>query len=977
MYIVHRYLLLFILSGLSLAGFAQRYHFSNITVEDGLIQSQVSTLCQDLQGHLWMGTIGGMSRYDGKRFTHYNTKNGLLSNGVNDIIADSKGNIWCATQRGLSRFNGRSFFHFIFSPQPPDSRVARVLEDAQGNIWCTNDGKLMRIKGDSYEKINLPGGDSLRAYALACDANGTLWVGGMRLWYFKNGVWETVPYPAFVPKFYWVNNLFADKQQNIWLVSPGGLYLYKNGSIQIPAFFKQLPDGGFMDMTQDQAGNYWIGTSSGAYQVTPDNRVTHFSKENGLTENSISAVMTDREHNIYRYSGDLFTSFNENNGLHNPVAMSLAMDSRGQVWAGTYGGGLHRFNGKTMDHFSIPSPYPSAQIINCMVADANDAIWLGSSRQGLWRYDGKKFTSFITTGQFRMSSIFDLHRDSRQRIWIGTSTGIGLYENNRFSMIPGDSSFVTSFTEIGNDSILAGTSRGLRLIHQLKKTAFTGDPLLQSIGVQCLKRFGDNVWIGTGERGIIRWNLRDQSVENITTDQGLSSDFIYNLQCTPDGFVWAGTGYGINRLFFDPATKKTSIKLYGRAEGVLGMESNQNASLRDTAGRLWFGTTRGIFIYTAQKESGNDFNPDVILQSVKLFSKPIEKGAYTDSLSSWYNIPLHLTLPHGQNNLSFEFTAIHLTNPEEVSYQYMLEGLNNEWSLPANISTLSFPALQPGKYVLKVRALSNGQISTGKMMEYPFEITAPFYQATWFRLMAIIALVLTGVIIQALRTLRKQKRARLLNSIRKEEQDKVRQRTAEDFHDEMGNKLTRINILTDILKSKMGGNHTELSHLADQIKENSIQLYSGTRDIIWSLNPASDNLYEILQRIRDFGSELFDETEVSFAFQGLEESYRDIKLPIDYSRNLIMIFKEALTNALRHAACTQVTLEVKRVPDEQLSIRLSDDGSGFKEQLMQKGHGIANMNIRATRIGASLKVDTFEQQGTIIELRFKIPPNEG
>jgi signal transduction histidine kinase len=233
--------------------------------------------------------------------------------------------------------------------------------------------------------------------------------------------------------------------------------------------------------------------------------------------------------------------------------------------------------------------------------------------------------------------------------------------------------------------------------------------------------------------------------------------------------------------------------------------------------------------------------------------------------------------------------------------------------------------------------------------------------------------ILLGVSMQYIANRRKQNRLKLLEQLRREEQSKVRQRTAEDFHDEVGNKLTRINVLTNVLKSKMGDMTPDAKRIIDQIQDNTAQLYSGTRDILWSLKPSNDNLYEILHRIRDFGTDLFQDTNVEFVFTGTDEQWKASRLPMDVSRNLIMIFKEAMNNSLKYSGATKLTLHVALLQKDVLQLVLSDNGKGFDILRAKKGHGIDNMNVRAKRINGILYIDSRKDHSTIITLTFKIP----
>ncbi len=216
----------------------------------------------------------------------------------------------------------------------------------------------------------------------------------------------------------------------------------------------------------------------------------------------------------------------------------------------------------------------------------------------------------------------------------------------------------------------------------------------------------------------------------------------------------------------------------------------------------------------------------------------------------------------------------------------------------------------------------------------------------------------------------------MVDKLRREEQAKVRQRTAEDFHDEVGNKLTRINVLTNVLTQKLGEVSPDKKRLIEQIQENTAQLYSGTKDILWSLQATNDNLYEILHRIRDFGNELFSDTHISFSFTGNEQDWQQYKLPLDMSRNLIMIFKEALNNCLKYADATKVTMDAELKEGGILHIALTDDGKGFNIEEVIKGNGLNNMRNRAARLKGKLYIDSKPGKGTVINLHFRLPAKQ-
>ncbi|HWY34480.1 MAG TPA: ATP-binding protein, partial [Nitrosopumilaceae archaeon] len=254
---------------------------------------------------------------------------------------------------------------------------------------------------------------------------------------------------------------------------------------------------------------------------------------------------------------------------------------------------------------------------------------------------------------------------------------------------------------------------------------------------------------------------------------------------------------------------------------------------------------------------------------------------------------------------------------------------------------------------------------------YSFSVSTPFYKSKWFSFLIILGLLSTGGLIQFYFNWAKQRKKRQLELIRIEEHQKIRVRTSEDFHDELGNKLTRISLLTEILEKKTNQEDVDKISLIRQIKENVSSLYSGTKEIIWSLTPDSDNLSELLERIKHFGHELFQEAEIEFACFGLDEIDPKIMLPADYGPNIMLICKEFFNNSLRHSRCTKVTFKAACPEDGKATFSIEDNGKGFDEKHIVKGNGLNNIKRRANRIGAVLEISGVPDSGTKITVEIK------
>jgi signal transduction histidine kinase len=300
-------------------------------------------------------------------------------------------------------------------------------------------------------------------------------------------------------------------------------------------------------------------------------------------------------------------------------------------------------------------------------------------------------------------------------------------------------------------------------------------------------------------------------------------------------------------------------------------------------------------------------------------------------------------------------------------YHYKLEGLEENFSPWSPISSVVYPALPPGNYTFVVSAYIPGAGYSPDTERFSFAITGPFYRSRFFPYLVCLVLVLLTFVVWIMAVgIRKARRGKV-EKIRRDEYDRVRQRTSEDFHDELGNKLTRISVLADILESRIECK-AEAAPLVAQIKSHVGSLYEGTREILWSLTPENDNLQGMVRHIREIGTELFHGTQVSFHFSDSLDNAAAVSLNGEYSRNIIMIFKEAMNNILRHADARNAWLGVTPLADQMVRFDLQDDGSGFDPQGHKKGYGLGNMKVRARRIDANLQIGSAPGLGSTLRL---------
>jgi signal transduction histidine kinase len=364
--------------------------------------------------------------------------------------------------------------------------------------------------------------------------------------------------------------------------------------------------------------------------------------------------------------------------------------------------------------------------------------------------------------------------------------------------------------------------------------------------------------------------------------------------------------------------------------------------------------------------------PPVVLQQVQVYSKDIAPNHFAGLANEWYAIPKNLVLPHDENHLTFSFRCPSFLNSESILYQYQLEGMEKSYSALTPNHFVVYPALPPGHYTFRARAFLGAAGFSKNNVEFSFNIKAAFYQTIYFKLLLLVLIMGIILWVQWLRMHMRAKRLNQIEEVKREENIKVRQTASEDFHDEVGNSLTRIQVLTDVLNAKLGNGHDEEKRIIHMIKDNVSGLYQGTRDILWALNPESDLIKEIGQRLQSLGIDVFQDTGICFSYENLLTDSENIKLPGNYNRNIMMIFKEAMSNSLKHAQATKVKLKIQKAENQEILIELADNGIGFNPLYIKKGHGFQNMQKRANRIKSTLNPISIPGEGTRYDLRIPV-----
>lgn len=945
-------------------GLAQRYHFEQLDIEDGLAQSQATAITQDSKRRLWIATLGGVSVYNGTGFVNYTKTDGLNSNFALSVSSGQKNDLWIGTARGISTYDGQKFSDY----KNIGMWGSRVMTDKNLDTYAIVYRKLYKMGSAGATLVLLSSDKKEKVTALNSDYEGNLWaaVYSEGIYYLKAGEWKKQD--VIINSKLIISGILKDRfaKDKLWLLTEDELYICQSGSISKAGYPIK---GKLTSIVQDQDRNLWIGTNNGAYRVDIDDKITHFNKKNGLTDNQVNALFIDIENNIwfgtdgsgiFKYNKHSYQTFDESQGLKNDIVMSLVEGEAQEILLGTYKG-LFSFQHGVLKEINIPSSDHDSRKINTLFKDHKNNIWIGTPGGGLWLYKGKHIKKIDKESTLAYNAIME---DSLHRIWVSTNAGSFIVDQEQNKLVRVTSLFTSSLLELSKDSVIIGTQEGVYLIDHLKQVQLINKKELAESSILSMIKYQHLILFGTADNGLMIWDRNTGKISSITTKNGLASDHIYSLLADKDGIVWIGTGKGINRLDIK------NLRLLKPAQLNLMVECNQNAILQ-TKHKIWIGTTKGAIVYDQKPQNIELKKPYVYLTGLSILSKEGNSHKEQDT-TTFYNeqqldyIP---TLPFTKNNLIISFTAVYLTNPKAVSYQYRLLGLESKYSQLSSNTSINYTALPAGKYTFQVKALTDSGRESVNTAHLTFEINPPYYQTNLFRIIMVLLLIL-GLLFTVYTIVQLNERRRKLRlKIKLEEQFKIRKQTAEDFHDDLGNKLTRIAVLSDVLLSMVDEEDKAKRNIIHKIHSNVRELYSGTKDILWALNPKNDNLADLLNHIKDFGNELFNDTNINFSAQ-ISTEIKDRRLSLPVGRNILLIFKEALHNCLKHSEATEVTFSAT-TNDELLEIKVQDDGSGFVNAHEQSGHGINNMNVRAKRIDAYLITES-TSEGTTINLYVRL-----
>lgn len=976
----------------------ERFQVFNEANTPALRNRRINCLFEDAEGRLWFGgDTGEITWRDGAGFHALAVTNDWPRFPIDRFAESADGSFWVLNRDG--------FILAVRNLQPErvlgrrnGERYSDIVRDTAGQVWAVRYGGILTrlVEGREVLEDKTPELELQRSYrTIAAARQGGLWVrDGNRLRRWDQGKWV------------------EERGEHAW------------GARQAVVLYEAA------------SGEVWVGTrENGAFMVAADGSEVHINRATGLAHDLVSSISEDREGNLWIGSDAgglsmlrrraLFMINPPDQWQHRPIcSVSPARD--GGLWVGTEGAGVYKLLGAQFTRLSA-SNNATAKDIRTAVEDAKGRLWVGTEvrerlinglllrdwrgrfeagmqRAGLLLGENEQLR-LVTPADTRIAMpplYYAIYQSRDGALWLGSDQGLVCLRQDQWSR-PGRefySSEVHCITETPDGAIWIGMRGG-------GMGRWQGGKFTQYLHAQAppyeqaWALLGDtdgSVWIGTPGAGLVRWH--EGRFVSFTTRQGLPSDVICNLQADGQGHLWIGSYAGIFRV------AKTDLDLCARhaiaavnclvlddSDGLSSLEmagGNQPSACTTSDGRLWFATSGGLAMVDPARIRTNALPPPVRLEEVvvdgqargpdsvsasssssSLFSSWEAKGDSSPGTSKAAGAPT-VIVPPGSIQIELRYTALSFCAPKRVRFRYRLEQVDAGWVEAGARRSAYYSHLAPGNYRFEVIACNNDGVWNPNGAAVVLAVLPHFWQTWWFApscWLGGVGLVGTWVIT----TLRRRHRARVQALKRARLVEQERGRIARDLHDDLGSGLTDISTT-----STLGQNPAVPMEVARQffceISQRANDMVAALDEIVWAVNPKNDDLGSLATYFSQFTEHLVQLTPLRCRFE-IPEKLPRLPLSSEQRHSLFLAFKEALQNAVKHAAASSLRVSIT-VEGGTLRIILEDDGHGFDAGASRTGaDGLQNMRQRLEQLGGRCEISSVPGKGT--RVAFQVPVRPG
>ncbi len=955
-----------------------------LSARDGLPAGTVPRIVADSRGYVWFPHSEGLTRYDGNSFRSFTKADGLPSDLVYDIIERTDGAYWIAAKDHLCLFDPQRGKRRFRCESPGIGQIHALLQDGEAT-WCGTDrGLWRRHAGGAWEPVAgvkaEPGGRSVSVRRLLKDRRGAVWAATFSgLYRFQGDKFDRWSRAEGLQDDYIVT--VNETPGAIWAATQTELLRFAidsgTANARITSRYTRkdgLPSNYVTDVRLWQ-GSVWVATFQGLARLLPSGAWQAMESDHAIRNVPLESLATDSQGGLWvgtdgsgaaRVPGSGFSRFTEADGLPIRKVWAVMEDQLGELMVITKDEdqyALSRFDGLRFHPVRPVNPYGrmwgwswSQIAVNSRLGD----WWLATS-QGLLRYEGGLRRKPSLVPELRSASVSRVFEEQSGAIWASVYevANNGLFRRDpstgrfrRFSEADGLPSLkdattsASAFVEDRHGQIWIGLLHaGLLRYRNGHFDQFSGKVAgAPKDGVRALliDRRG-RLWVGTSSQGLLRVDNLESGTPAFTTydrSVGMSSDFVSALTEDLQGRIYAAGAGSVDSL--DPQQQPPlQLSRLTTADGMIS--GKLRVAYRDRHGALWFGGDQGLCRIIPREAPAPETS--VLIHSIRVNgeTQPISDLGEAE--------PARLSLESYQRQLMVEFGGF----GHDLRYQTLFSGVDTGWSAPSSVRTV-FLSLTPGDYELLIRGVSPSGSAGSKPARVLVSVAAPVWQRWWFLTLTAAALLGAAYWIH------------LLVLERKLTMERTRSAIAMDLHDDIGSSLARISVLSDVLRAQLGRT-SEQSPVIDQIATSARDVIEKMNDIVWAVDPRQDTLSDVVARIRRFASDVLDAKSIQWRFDTPPAS-QELSLSLTQRRHLLLIFKEAIHNIVRHSQCQTADLRIE-LDGSVLQARIKDDGAGIPAG-SARGRGLNSMANRAVQLGGSLDVISTPGSGTEVSLRFPL-----
>ena len=955
-----------VLSALPCAA-AQADAFSGYTrhvwqASDGLPEQTVQAFAQTRDGYLWIGTSGGLVRFDGVHFAIFDRQNtpALHENSVFCLMVSRDGALWIGTEGGgIARMIDGRFQSWTMKEGLSSDFVRALFQDGSGTVWAGSDNGLMQFRQGGFVRVDgtatIP---ELSVHAIFQDRAGRIWAGGYRLACIEHTAARMYSLGAGFGQNM-VKSITQTQDGTMWVGTVAGLESMPQGQDR----FRPVPGIASTVRTLRVTGDgvLWIGTiGQGVFELR-DGKTTHILAPAALPSNTVLNFFLDGEGDFWigTQAGMLRLTRSPVKIVAFPTPSdsdfgTIYQDRDGSYWAAS----AQLFHWKDGAFLLESLPGAGGVHVRNVFRDRFAALWVGTDGNGLFRIANGHATHFATLNSF-IRAIVQAHDGS---LWVGTDGGLNhiVEENGKLAIreyFVGNGLVYPSIRVLAIDhtgDLWVGTDRG---INHVRGDSFLNDPAIAPLAqtkVWAIHEDSDgDLWFGTRDNGLYR--LRAGRLAHFTAEDGLASNAIYQILEDSAGHFWMSGPNGVamvNRRELDAEADALPRHLALTFYSTAGMTANteiyggtQSSGCITAAGDVWFPSNLGP-IHILPVELKPLPPPVLSFQRVLADGRPVA-------------IAGPIELRPGNGRLEFDFTPIQLRSQEGLRFRYMLEGFEKTWSPPTTERSADYTNLPSGRYRFRVQVFEAsypGAVSEAAIAIVQLPL---FYRTWWFVLScaALIALLIFGLYQYRVRQVRARFEAVL----------EERSRLAREMHDTVIQGCTGVSALLEASSME----DAEESRETGLMEFARLQLRSTideAREAIWNLRKP-DDAHSLGEKLESMTRQVSSEFQVRVAWSMSGTPFA-ITEPV--AHDLLMVAREAVHNSMLHGHPARVDVALQYKSNE-LVLDLDDDGCGFDplEEGRGNGHhfGLKGMKERVERSGGKFHLVSAPGRGVRIEVR--------